>query len=143
MRGGCGNKAAISAGLILGIVQTWSTSGAQEHAVSQERAVSIECGRDQSLLAVTVCSDKAASAAERRTTAAYLALYFSLNEPQRPAFRAEHFEWLSRLAAGCTTDPNSDGSKPALDCLTGSFRQRSDAYRKRLSPAALEEANQP
>jgi uncharacterized protein YecT (DUF1311 family) len=125
----------------LGVVQTCSTSGAQE------RAVGIECTRDQSPLAVTVCGDRAAQAAERRTTAAYLALYFSLDEAHRVAFRTEHVEWWNRLSTACAPPPNSpqpnDAAKPALavDCVTKSFKQRSDAYRKRLSPIALEEAN--
>lgn len=136
------HKAAISAAIIFAVVQTWSPSQAQE------RGIGIECARDQTPLAVTVCGDRTAAAAERRTTAAYLALYFSLDEAHRTAFRTEHMEWWNRLSTTCAPTPNpaqpNDGSRPrlALDCVTKALKQRSDSYRKRLSPVALDEANQ-
>ncbi len=120
----------------------------QERA--QERSPGTDCARDRSALALTICGDKAAAAAEQQAATAYLALYYSLGEPRRAAFRAEHLEWMASIGPSCTPSGSPlrmlgppSPPNPAPACVTRMLAKRAEAYRKRLPPPALEEANQP
>jgi hypothetical protein len=111
-----------------------------------ERPAGFDCTKDQSPLAVTVCGDRTAAAAERRTTIGYLALYFDLGEDSRPGFRNDHMQWLNSLTAQCSSPSNPqqvDGNQPALplECIRRLYTQRAELYRKKLGGPALEEAN--
>jgi len=131
--------------VVVAIVSLLGLAGASSLR-AEDRPSGFDCTKDQSPLAVAVCSDKTASAAERRTSMAYMALYFSLDEPRRPAFRTEHLEWLNGITSRCSPSGNplqmlGPPPTPSLECVTQAYTERGDGYRKRLYPAALEEAN--
>jgi peptidoglycan hydrolase-like protein with peptidoglycan-binding domain len=145
-----GKLAAVTAASFL--CATLATAAAQERPPgAAEPSPAIDCVKDRSALALAVCHDKAATAAAHRAATTYLALYFSLEESKRAAFRTEHMAWLSGLGAACTApagNPVLPGaspppSGPAPDCLKRMLGQKADAYRKRLDAAALEEINLP
>src|SRR5579864_8572092 len=115
---------------------------------AEEQPASIDCARERGALAIAICGDKAAIAAERRLTATYLALYFSLEDDQRPAVRKQHADWLTELPMACTAiaDPrlmHRGGAAPGLarECVTRLLTLRSEVYRGRLSGDALEETS--
>jgi peptidoglycan hydrolase-like protein with peptidoglycan-binding domain len=124
-------------------------AGAAAPAAAQERPVTaIECQRDRTPLALAVCADRAAIAAERRTATAYLAVYFSLDGANRAVFRNEHVQWLNGLATQCSPPAGplpglgAQGG-PAPECLTRNLALRGDNYRRRLASSALDESNLP
>src|SRR5262245_52990833 len=80
----------------------WLAGSSMSRAV-EERPASFDCGKDRTPLASIVCSDPQATAAERRTAVAYLAVYFSLGENARARFRDDHWRWLNDIAAQCTS----------------------------------------
>jgi peptidoglycan hydrolase-like protein with peptidoglycan-binding domain len=131
-------------GIIVGT--TVSLLGLTGISAAEDRPASFDCTKDRSLLAVTVCSDRTLTAVERRTTANYLAVYFSLDDENRTSFRNEHIKWLNGLPARCGLSPNIrqlGADQPALssECVKRFYTQRGDLYRKRLSGVALEEGN--
>jgi peptidoglycan hydrolase-like protein with peptidoglycan-binding domain len=134
-------------GIIVGAtVSLLGLTGIADLRAAEDRPASFDCTRDRSLLAVTVCSDRTLTAAERRTTANYLAVYFSLEDENRTGFRNDHTKWLNGLPARCGLSPNMrqvGGEQPALsvECVRRLYTQRGDLYRKRLSGVALEESS--
>ena len=109
--------------------------------MADDGPASIDCGKDRSPLAVTVCNDRAAAAAERRTTTSYFALYFQLPEGSRSAFRTDHLQWLQGVTARCRPQQSTaDQLALPAQCVRQLYSQRADLYRKKLSGAALEEA---
>jgi peptidoglycan hydrolase-like protein with peptidoglycan-binding domain len=127
-------------GIIVGVtVSLLGLTGVADLRAAEDRPASFDCTRDRSLLAVTVCSDRTLTAAERRTTANYLAVYFSLDDENRTGLRNDHTKWLNGLPARCGLSPNM----PALsvECVRRLYTQRGDLYRKRLSGVALEESS--
>lgn len=125
---------------------TLTAAGIRAAGAAEERPASIDCSKERGALAVAICGDKAATAAERRLTATYLALYFSLEDDQRPAVRKQHVDWLTQLPAACTAiaDPLQvyrSGTAPglSLECVTRLLGLRSEVYRSKLSGDALEE----
>jgi Putative peptidoglycan binding domain len=113
---------------------------------AEEGPAGFNCVRDRSPLAVTVCSDRTAAAAERRTTVSYLAVYFGLSDQSRGSFHNDHIQWLKSVTTRCRPSPNlrqAGGDQPALsvECVRRLYTQRSDLYRKKLSGIALEESN--
>ena len=116
--------------------------GGVAHLRAAEGAAALDCGKDRSPLAVTVCSDEAAIAAERRTTASYLAAYYALPEARRPGFRSDHTQWLAGLTSRCHRPSDlRPGDQPTLsaECVRRSYTQRGEVYRKKLSGLALDE----
>jgi hypothetical protein len=127
-------------------VLLFGLSGIADLRAAGERPAGFDCPKDKSPLAVTVCGDRAAAAAERRTTISYLALYFGLGEESRPGFRNDHMQWVNGLTAQCSPPSNPqqvDGDQPALppECVRRLYTQRAELYRKKLGGLALEEAN--
>jgi Putative peptidoglycan binding domain len=109
--------------------------------MADDGPVSFDCAKDRSPLAVTVCNDRAAVAAERRTTTSYFALYFQLPEGSRSVFRTDHLQWLQGVTARCPPRQSSaDQLTLPAQCVRQLYSQRADLYRKKLSGAALEEA---
>jgi len=116
--------------------------GGVAHLRAAEGAAALDCGKDRSPLAVTVCSDEAAIAAERRTTASYLAAYYALPEARRPGFRSDHTQWLAGLTSRCHRPSDlRPGDQPTLsaECVRRSYTQRGEVYHKKLSGLALDE----
>jgi peptidoglycan hydrolase-like protein with peptidoglycan-binding domain len=133
-------------GIIVGLISLLGLTGVADLRAAEDRPASFDCTKDRGQLAVTVCGDRTLTAAERRTTVNYLALYFSLGDESRTSFRNDHMQWLSGLTARCGPSPNLrplGGDQPALsvDCVRRSYTQRGDLYHKRLSGTALEESN--
>jgi peptidoglycan hydrolase-like protein with peptidoglycan-binding domain len=134
-------------GILVGVtVSLLGLAGVGDLRAAEDRPASFDCAKDRSPLAVTVCSDRTATAAERRTTASYLAVYFGLSDESRPGFHHDHTQWLSGLTARCSSSPSlrqvgGDQAALSLECVRRSYTQRGDLYRKRLSGAALEESN--
>ena len=109
-----------------------------------EGPAAFDCGKDRTALAVTVCSDEATIAAERRTTASYLAAYYGLPEARRPNFRNDHTQWLNGLITRCSRPPNlrqADQPLLSVECVRRLYTQRGDVYREKLAGEALEESN--
>jgi hypothetical protein len=109
-----------------------------------EGPAAFDCSKDRTALAVTVCGDEATIAAERRTTASYLAAYYALPEARRPSFRNDHMQWLSALTDRCGRPPNlRQANQPPLsiECVRRLYTQRGDVYREKLTGLALEESN--
>ena len=107
---------------------------------------SFDCAKDRSPLAVTICNDQPAAAAERRTTVSYLALYFKLDERSRAGFRSDHLQWIQAMSSRCPQSANprqfgADQLALSVQCVRQMYSQRADLYRKKLSGAALEEIN--
>jgi Putative peptidoglycan binding domain len=103
-----------------------------------------DCGKDRTALAVTVCSDEATMAAERRATASYLAAYYGLPETRRPSFRSDHTQWLNALTNRCSRPPSlRQANQPPLsiECVRRLYTQRGDVYREKLAGLALEESD--
>ena len=118
--------------------------GGVAHLRAAEGPAALDCGKDRSPLAVTVCGDEAAIAAERRTTASYLAAYYALAEARRPGFRSDHTQWLAGLTSRCHRPSDlRPGDQPTLsaECVRRSYAQRGEVYRKKLSGLALDEIN--
>jgi len=80
---------------------------------ADDGTASFDCAKDRSPLAVTICNDRPAAAAERRTTVSYLALYFKLDERSRAGFRSDHLQWIQAMSARC---PQSDWDKRGRGC---------------------------
>jgi hypothetical protein len=113
---------------------------------AEEGPAGFNCVRDRSPLAVTVCSDRTAAAAERRTTVSYLAVYFGLSDRSQAGFHNDHTQWLKSATTRCRPSPNlrqAGGDQPALsvECVRRLYTQRGDLYRKKLSGMALEESD--
>jgi hypothetical protein len=129
--------------IIVIAVSSFQTVGmANLHAV--EGPASFDCSKDRTALAVTVCSDEATIAAERRATASYLAAYYGLPEARRSGFRNDHMQWLNAITNRCSRPPNlRQANQPALsiECVRRLYTQRGDVYRETLTGVALEESN--
>jgi hypothetical protein len=109
-----------------------------------EGPATFDCSKDRTALAVTVCSDEATMAAERRATASYLAAYYGLPEARRPSFRSDHMQWLNALTNRCSPPPSlRQANQPPLsiECVRRLYAQRGDVYREKLTGLALEESN--
>jgi Putative peptidoglycan binding domain len=109
-----------------------------------EGAAAFDCSKDRTPLGVTVCGDEATIAAERRTTASYLAAYYGLPEARRPAFRNEHMQWLNGLSNRCSRSTNlrpADQPPLSVECVRRSYTQQGDLYRQKLTGLALEESD--
>ena len=118
--------------------------GGTAHLRAAEGPATLDCSKDRSPLAVTVCSDEAAIAAERRTTASYLAAYYALPEARRPGFRNDHTQWVNGLTSRCRRPSDlRPGDQPALsvECVRRLYTQRGEVYRKKLAGLALDEIN--
>jgi Putative peptidoglycan binding domain len=114
------------------------------HLHAAEGAAAFDCSKDRTPLGVTVCGDEATIAAERRTTASYLAAYYGLPESRRPGFRNEHVQWLNGLNNRCSRPTNlrqADQSPLSVECVRRSYTQRGDVYRQKLTGVALEESD--
>jgi len=113
-------------------------------AGGRRRPANFDCTKDRSPLALTVCNDRQAAAAERRTTASYLTLHFQLGEGSRSTFRADHLQWLQGVTGRCPPRPFGPGQLAlSTQCVRQLYAQRADLYRKKLSGAVLEEVNLP
>ena len=118
--------------------------GGLAHPHAAEGPAALDCGKDRSPLAETVCGDESAIAAERRTTASYLAAYYALPEARRPGFRSDHAQWLAGLTSRChRLSDLRPGDQPTLsaECVRRLYTQRGEVYRKKLSGLALDEIN--
>jgi Putative peptidoglycan binding domain len=118
--------------------------GGVAHLRAAEGPAALDCGKDRSALAVTICGDEAAIAAERRTTASYLAAYYALPESRRPSFRIDHTQWLNGVTNRCRRPSDlrpGDQSTLSAECVRRLYTQRGEAYRKKLSGLALDEIN--
>jgi len=96
---------------------------------------SFDCAKDLSPLAVTICNDQPAAAAERRTTVSYLALYFKLDERSRAGFRSDHLQWIQAMSSRCPQSANprqfgADQLALSVQCVRQMYSQRADLYRK-------------
>ena len=133
-----GRHGIIVAAAALSLQVMWTA-----HLHAGETPAAFDCGKDRTALALTVCSDEAAIAAERRTTVSYLAAYYALPEARRPAFRNDHTQWLNGLTSRCRRPSNvrQGDQLPSVECLRKLYTQRGDVYRKQLSGVALEESN--
>src|SRR5439155_14750030 len=137
-----GNEALIA------IVSLLWLAGSSDLRAAEERPASFDCTKDRTPLALIVCSDQSATAAERRTAVAYLASYFSLEENGRARFRNDHLRWVNDLTAQCTPSPGilqkllgALPAAPARECVTRAYTLRAETYRRKLRGSALEEAN--
>ena len=131
-------------GIIIVIAMLSIELGRAAHLRAAEGPAALDCGKDRSALAVTVCGDETAIAAERRTTASYLAAYYALPEARRPGFRSDHTQWLSGLTNRCRRPSDlRPGDQPTLsaECVRRLYTQRGEVYRKKLSGSALDEIN--
>ena len=118
--------------------------GGMAHLRAAEGPATLDCSKDRSPLAVAVCSDDTAIAAERRTTASYLAAYYALPEARRPGFRNDHAQWVNGLTSRCHRPSDlRPGDQPALsvECVRRLYTQRGEVYRKKLAGLALDEIN--
>jgi uncharacterized protein YecT (DUF1311 family) len=120
--------------------------GARGARAADDGPASFDCAKDRSPLAVTICNDQPAAAAERRTAVSYLALYFKLDERSRVGFRVDHLQWIQAMSARCPQSaiPRQFGADQlalSVQCVRQMYSQRADLYRKKLSGAALEEVN--
>jgi hypothetical protein len=132
--------------MVVTAVSLLGLAGVTDLRAAEDRPASFDCTKDRSPLAVTVCNDRTAIAAERRATASYFAVYYGLNDESRPGFHNDHMQWLNGVAARCSPSPNlrqpGEEQLPlSAECVRRSYTQRGDLYRKRLSGAALEESN--
>jgi hypothetical protein len=118
--------------------------GGMAHLRAAEGPATLDCSKDRSPLALAVCGDEAAIAAERRTTASYLAAYYALPEARRPGFRNDHTQWVNGLNSRCRRPSDlRPGDQPALsvECVRRLYTQRGEVYRKKLAGLALDEIN--
>jgi uncharacterized protein YecT (DUF1311 family) len=120
--------------------------GAIGARAADDGPASFDCAKDRSPLAVTICNDQPAAAAERRTAVSYLALYFKLDERSRVGFRVDHLQWIQAMSARCPQSANprqfgADQLALSVQCVRQMYSQRTDLYHKQLSGAALEEVN--
>jgi Putative peptidoglycan binding domain len=131
-------------GTIIVVAMLWFELGGVTHLRAAEGPAALDCGKDRSALALTVCGDEAATAAERRTTASYLAAYYALPEARRPGFRSDHTQWLGGLTGRCRRPSDlrpGDQLTLSAECVRRSYIQRGEVYRKKLSGLALDEIN--
>ena len=127
--------------MVLALVWLAGVAAVRGAPATDDGPASFDCGKDRGPLAVTVCNDRAAAAAERRTTTSYFALYFQLPEGSRSAFRTDHLQWLQGVTARCPPKQSTaDQLALPAQCVRQLYSQRADLYRKKLSGAALEEA---
>ena len=136
-----GNELLVASVFLLSLV------GGSDLRAAEERTTSFDCTKDRTALASIVCSNQKASAAERRTTIAYSALYFFLEENRRASFRNDHVNWVNSLIARCTPAQSplqkmlGTTTAPSRECVTRSYMLRAELYRRKLHASALEETN--
>jgi hypothetical protein len=128
--------------VLVGIVSLLWLAGSSDLRAAEEQPASFDCAKDRTPLASIVCSDHQATAAERRTAIAYLAVYFSLDENGRTRFRSDHLRWANDLTAQCTASLlGAAPTAPSRECVTRAYMLRAETYRRKLHGSALEEAN--
>lgn len=128
------------------LTSLWLLIGTFNSTAAEPRTPGLDCAKDRSILAVLVCNDRTAALAERRATTSYLALYFTLDENTRTAFRNDHLEWLNALLTQCSRPRDllqmlGGQNTPSVECLTEAYTLRAEFYQSKISAAALEESN--
>jgi Putative peptidoglycan binding domain len=138
-----GGRSMISRhGTIIVVAVSWFQLVGIADLHATEGPAAFDCSKDRTPLGVTVCGDEATIAAERRTTASYLAAYYGLPESRRPGFRNEHMQWLNGLNNRCSRPINlrqADQPSLSVECVRKAYTQRGDVYRQKLTGVALEE----
>src|SRR5262249_18488088 len=129
----------ISAALI-----SCSVALAQQSSDSAARP-SFDCANAASALALTICSNQAAAAADWELISAYWAYRFQLGEKAQANLNESQNTWFSSLGriCGLPSIPGALFPRPTAEhasCVANAYRGRAAEYRAKLTGDALVEA---